>query len=510
MKNIRIKHSCWRNLSFKGFLIISVFLSAILLISSQAKAQDYLKMGFEAQDKANLDDAIKYYNLALQKDSNLLAAYIKRGLCYQDLSQFDLALKDFKKANEIKPGDPDIEMSIGTTCFHLKDYRDAEKYLETALKKMPDNARAQFDLALAKSNMKDYNGALPVFDKAISLEPDKSQYYYSRAEVEDRMRKYEDALADCNKAIKLQTNYEKAYFLRAKEENELRLYNKALKDLDVVIGMNPKNTRYYAEKGDIEYHQGNLKASINDCSKAINLNSLNAEAYYSKALAETDSGMMDSAKLDMAHSNMLFKNKSPFVWIETAKINIFNGDYAAASDAAQKTLQLDPKYIFAAYQLAYSESYMGHDSVAMQILQRLVKADSNFAISYWLMGRITYGGGNKLASMLYFYKGITSKTDPLGQAYCYAFVGDEKKAETIIKRIIKSDDSVGYRIKARDLYGDLAYVYGVTKDEDKFFASLNRAFAAGYANKGWIVNSPELFYLKDKPAYKELAAKYHF
>ena len=111
---------------------------------------------------------------------------------------------------------------------------------------------------------------------------------------------------------------------------------------------------------------------------------------------------------------------------------------------------------------------------------------------------------------MYFNKGIKSKTDPIGSAFCYAMVGNEKMAEAQIFRIIKSNDSAGYRIKTRDLYGDLAYIYGITKNESKFFEYLNMALDKGYANKGWIVNSAELYYLKDKPEYKKLQEKYHF
>jgi tetratricopeptide (TPR) repeat protein len=497
---------------FKPIYFLSCLLLIILGVISRPVplyAQDYFKMGVQEQERANLDKAIEYYGLALKQDSGLLGAYVKRGLCYQDLSEFDLALRDFKKANELKPGDPDIEMSTGTTFFHLKDYQNALLYLTEALKKMPDNANAQFDLGLTKNELKDYKGALEAFDKAINLDPNKSQFYYCRALSKDKLRDFNGAIEDCNSSIKLKHDYEKAYYLRAKEENESKLFDKALADLSVVIKMNPKNSKYYSEKGSIEYHMGLLLASINDCDTAISINSLNGEPFFNRALSERDSGLVDSANADINVANKLFKGKSPFVFMESAKINIYLGDYAKAAKAAENALKINPKFIYAQYEVAYSEHFLGNDTGASKILNQIIKSDSSFTLAYWLLGDINYYAGDTSSARILFVKGSLSKGDPIGIAYCYAFMRDEEKAVTLMQAIIRFDDSVGLRIKSRDALGDMAYVYGVTKNAGKFFQYINEALEAGYANKAWIENSKELDYVRSEPFYKQLAGKYH-
>ena len=489
--------------------VLLMIVLAIMLRPASLHAQDYFKMGIQEQSKANLDKAVEYYGLALKQDTNLLGAYVKRGLCYQDLSEFELALKDFKKANELKPGDPDIEMSTGTTFFHLKDYQSALYYLSEALKKMPDNANAQFDLGLTKNELKDYQGALQAFDKAISLDPNKSQFYYCRALSRDKLRDYKGATEDCNSAIKLKPGYEKAYYLRAKEENESKQFDKALADLSFVIKISPKNSKYYAEKGSIEYHMGLLAASINDCDTAISINSMNGEPYFNRALSERDSGLLDSAKADMDIANKLFKGKSPFVYMEIAKNNIYSGAYSKAVTAAETAFKINPKLIYAQYEMAYSEHFLGNDTGASKILGQVIKSDSLFTLAYWLLGRIATTAGDTASAKFLFIKGILSKSDPIGIAYCYASIGEEDKAVKLIQRLISHDDSVGFKIKSRDALADIAYVYGVTKNAGKFFEYINQALEAGYPNKGWIENSKELDYIRSEPFYKQLASKYH-
>jgi|GEM_PF-5982236 len=501
--------------SFKfKYIYLSIGIALLIIGHCQlAQAQDYLKMGTQEQEKAHLDKAIEYYGLAIKQNPKLLPAYIKRGLCYQDLSDFDQALSDFKKANELRPDNPDIEMSMGTTYFHLKDYQNALTYLNDALDKMPDNANAQFDLGLTKTELKDYYGALKAFNKAIDLSSEKPQFYYSRALAKDQLRDFKGAMDDCSTAIKLRADYEKAYYLRAKEENELRMYKEALEDLAADIKINPKNTRYYAEKADVEYHQGFLAACIADCNIAIGLNSIFGEPYYSKALAERDSGMMDSAKADMATANKLFKGKSPLVWMEMSKILIYTGDYANAAQCAQKVLDINPKYMYGAYELAYSETFMGNDSGAAKILNHIIKTDTSFTMAYWLLGRINYLKGDSTVANQYFDRGIQSKADPVGVAFCYAFkgiefIGNGDKTFSLLQKLIQYYEAAGLRIKKRDGFADVAYGYGVLKNRGKFFEYINKALSEGYSNKGWIENSKELDYLRAEPTYKELATKF--
>ncbi len=497
----------------KRFKILSAFaivFFVVILHPMVLHAQDYFKMGVQEQQKANLEKAIEYYGLTLKQDSNFLGAYVKRGLCYQDLSEFDLALKDFKKANELKPGDPDIEMSTGTTYFHLKDYKNALLCLTEALKKMPDNANGQFDLGLTKNELRDYQGAIEAYDKAIDLEPNKSQFYYCRALSKDKMRDYKGAEDDCSMSIKLKPDYEKAFYLRAKEENESKQFDKALSDLDIVIKMNPKNSKYYAEKGSIEYHMGLLMASINDCNAAININSLNGEPFFNKALSERDSGLLDSAKSDLGKANKLYKTSSPFVFMELAKVNIYSGNYSEAVKAAESAVKLNSKLTYAEYEMAYAKQFLGNDTGATKILNHILKTDSSFTLAYLLLGRINYLAGDTSSARIFFTKGTLAKEDPIGIATCYAFLGNESLAVTVTKRMIGIADSLGLRIKSRDDLADLAYIYGVTKNAGKFFEYINQALEAGYPNKAWIENSKELDYIRSEPFYKQLADKYHF
>jgi len=362
---------------------------------------------------------------------------------------------------------------------------------------------------MAKHELKDYAGAISAFNVAINMDPKKEKFYYSRALSKDMMRDFRGAMSDCSNAIKLKPDYEKAYFLRAKEENELQLYRQALEDLEVIIKMNPGNTRYYAEKGDIEFHIGLLNESIKDCNKAIEINNLYGNPFYTKALAERDSGLMDSAKADISKANELFKGKSPLCWVESAKIKMYTGDYKGMIDDCEFALKISPNYSYAKYQKAYAMAYLGNDTGAIRILNELLAVDNSFAAGYILLGRLQLLSLNqKDEAKKSFEMGIKVHSDSTASAYCFAFLNMEPRAENILNKQIAHYEETGQRIKRRDAFAELAYVYAITKDEAKFYKCISTALEEGYAYKSWIEDSPELDYLRRKSEYMDLAVKY--
>jgi len=79
-------------------------LSVSLSVASQADAL------FEEGEKhyaTNIDEAIRLYTAALQKEPNLVKALNSRGELFLEKKDFQAALVDFNKAIELDPLDTD-------------------------------------------------------------------------------------------------------------------------------------------------------------------------------------------------------------------------------------------------------------------------------------------------------------------------------------------------------------------------------------------------------------------
>jgi tetratricopeptide (TPR) repeat protein len=489
---------------------LPVLIISLLIISTQAFAQDYYKLGCDAQEKANLDQAIVYFTKKIAQDPNFSLAYIKRGLCYQDKADFDLALNDFKKALKLRPGDPAVEMSMGTAYFHLKNFPEALKYLEDAIEKEPNNANAQYDLGMTRHELKDYPGAIKAFNTAILLDPAKDRFYYSRALSKDQIRDYSGAQEDCSAAIKLKPDYEKAYYLRAKEENMLQMYKAAIYDINIVLNMNPGNSRYYAEKADLEYHQGWLDASMKDCIKAISLNDQFGAPFYTKAMVERDSGLIDSALADMAKANDLFRGKSALAWYESGMIKLYAGKYPAAIMDFDNALKIAPNYTYARIMTANALYYSGNDSGAIKVLKQALSMDNNSSIANYLLGRFEFMSQHMPAEpQILFAKAIELNNDSASVALSYAFTGNEEKAVQILSAMQTGYAKQGLLIKQRETDAQFAFIFAVLHNDKRCIDYLDKALSEGYSNKTWISDTREFDFLRNQTAYQALKANYH-
>jgi len=124
------------------------------------------KTGVDYLNKNNLDEAIAYFNKALDKDPNYVDALCNRGEAYVLKGNTDQAIKDFNKAMLIKP----------------------------------NYSRAYYDRGVAYVDKGDYTQAIADFSKAIKLKPDYAKAYHMRAAAYAVKKQYDKSWDDVYKA----------------------------------------------------------------------------------------------------------------------------------------------------------------------------------------------------------------------------------------------------------------------------------------------------------------------
>ena len=125
-------------------------------------------------------------------------------------------MRDFDKAIELNPTDPDFYYERGRIRKLLEDY---------------DNA------------LLDYN-------KVIELDP-QADVYYSRGNLKKRMDDFDGALSDFDKAIELDPEFADAYNNRGYLKYQLQDYEGALLDYDKAIEIDPQDKVFYANRADL-------------------------------------------------------------------------------------------------------------------------------------------------------------------------------------------------------------------------------------------------------------------
>ncbi|MDI6917773.1 MAG: GTP-binding protein [Thermoplasmatales archaeon] len=127
--------------------------------------------GLEMLKLKKYDDAILYFNKALELNKRYKEAYEKKGDALLTLGRTDEALNCFTVATNL---DPDyVEAWEKKEAAHLLrgDYDDAIKCLDNITRIKPDDERAWLDKGSLMLNLHRFRSAVECFDKAIGINP---------------------------------------------------------------------------------------------------------------------------------------------------------------------------------------------------------------------------------------------------------------------------------------------------------------------------------------------------
>jgi tetratricopeptide (TPR) repeat protein len=90
---------------------------------------------------------IKYYTESIRRNADNAFAYYRRGVAHRERKEYEAAIADFEKAEQVLPELASVLSPIGDTYAAKGDYDKAIKAFEAAIKKLPTNLPAKAELA---------------------------------------------------------------------------------------------------------------------------------------------------------------------------------------------------------------------------------------------------------------------------------------------------------------------------------------------------------------------------
>ena len=191
--------------------------------------------------------------------------YNNRGIDYGEKGEYDLAIKDFTKAIDLKP----------------------------------EYAIAYNNRGAVYRNKGEYDQAIEDCSKAIQLKPDYAEPYSNRGAAYRNKGDYERAIKDYNMAIKLKPDFVQAYYNRGLAYHEKCEFDLAIKDYNKAITLNPKLFHPYCNRGNVYLQKSDFNKAIKDYSKAIELNPELGPAYCNRGETWLHLKEWDKAKVDL-------------------------------------------------------------------------------------------------------------------------------------------------------------------------------------------------------------------
>ena len=140
-------------------------------------------LGLANEKLGNMDDAIKYYGLAVQKDPKFAPALINLGAIYDSKGMADQALSCLQPAVEIAPESYEAHNNLGNVFLHKQQFQDSIAQLTKALSLKPDARDTQYNLGLAYSENGQTTDAKTAFLAVLRIDPTYWDAYLNLARI---------------------------------------------------------------------------------------------------------------------------------------------------------------------------------------------------------------------------------------------------------------------------------------------------------------------------------------
>lgn len=221
-----------------------------------------------------------------QKERSSLPFWNRGQFLRNERGNYEAALKDYTRAVEMEPTNPELLNSRGKTYFDMSTsgkYKGQEK-------------------TLLEKAIKDYTQALasPRIAKKT-----KSEALSNRGAAYGMLNMYEQSVRDITESIEIDPTNKNAYANRSIAYLNTGQYEKALADYQSYLQFDPNNYNFWYESGMVQRVIKKNDDAIKSLDRALQLNPKMGIAYLERARAKAQKGDFASAKIDYKQAQQL-------------------------------------------------------------------------------------------------------------------------------------------------------------------------------------------------------------
>ena len=203
-----------------------------ITVDKQLNDKDCFQQGSLSFNQSNFKDAIGWYDLAIEINPNYFEAYGDRGACKANLGQYEGAILDYQKAEELGMKTSLLYSNWGYSYYQLKEIDNALNYFEKAIAIDSNNANAYRGRGDIRYDNDDNKGAEQDYTMAITLKPNASNYFV-RGLAFYYLKDFKNAIADFDKAIQLNPDVAQYYNDRGDAKNVINDFDGACYDWQI-------------------------------------------------------------------------------------------------------------------------------------------------------------------------------------------------------------------------------------------------------------------------------------
>ncbi|HPD33248.1 MAG TPA: tetratricopeptide repeat protein [Candidatus Kapabacteria bacterium] len=416
--------------------IAGIFI-ALIIIAPVLYAQSSLDLFQKFYDEKNLEEAVKYASAAAMQNQKNVDLMVKIGIAFSELEKHDSALVYFKKAYELKDSDPQVAQHYARALANVKNYPEAVKVINQAIKRDKNNYRNYLTAAEIYIMADSLTQAELSINRAREIDPNNPEsyialgnFYFARRVYELSRQNYEEAILKDSNNIEAHAKLAESYYWLASRETDKdlsnELYTRSLKEWGKVSQLDSMNARAYFEQGKIWFFSERYSEAAQVLSRFLKLRPSGSLGrwYFAQSLFKV--GECDSA---IPNLEIVIKEIDS-VQIQAKKMlaecNMIKRNFARASEVYQDLFNSGVELTTIDYQRWGQADFSKGDTLsALNHWKKAIDIDKEgncylmFLVSTLMTNMKDYTGSNQ---MLYQRLSIPSCNDSLN-AKVYYIIG---------------------------------------------------------------------------------------
>ncbi len=233
-------------------------------------------------DLSQYDGALKYLGQAISLDKEDGIIYHNQGIIYKHKKDYQKAIESFRLAIKYNPRFIKSYLSLASLYFYIKDSKNALRYYKEAEVLSPNNDEIKFNSAVCLLNLNQYEEAEKALEKIISSESMadeiKAMSAKSLGTYFALKNDYERALFYYTKAISFQEDYD-VYYKIGTIYKILGKFQESLDSFTKAYQLNNKNTMALRNLAELYYRFNEPEKALAYYHHLINMVKAESEIY---------------------------------------------------------------------------------------------------------------------------------------------------------------------------------------------------------------------------------------
>jgi tetratricopeptide (TPR) repeat protein len=241
------------------------------------QALTFYNEGLNASNSGNYDQAIQFYDRALEIDPNYIDALDGKGYVLDNLARYDEAITYCDKVLAIDPNNIDALINKGVALNGLARYDEAITYYDKALTIDPNDVAALSNKGNSLNNLGRYDQAIEYSNRALDINPNDAYSLNTKGWSLNGLARYDEAITYYDKVLAIDPNNIDALNDKGAALANLARYDQAIEYYDRALSIDP-NYSLAANNKNIALNALNNSTNTNTIPKENNDSTSNNNA----------------------------------------------------------------------------------------------------------------------------------------------------------------------------------------------------------------------------------------